>query len=64
LKTKLAWTAFALLCCVGACDTPYPLPPTACDDHCNATQRANCSDDDPAACVRDCEQAGDGRAGA
>jgi hypothetical protein len=63
LKPELAAAAGVLLFCAGACDTTYPLPATPCDDHCNAVQRGNCSDDDPAACVRDCEQANAGVAG-
>jgi len=39
----------------GACASDYPLPPTACDDYCHATQRGDCDDDSPADCVRDCE---------
>lgn len=48
---------------VSACDTRYPLPPTLCDDHCNATERADCSADDPAQCVRDCESKSGARLG-
>jgi hypothetical protein len=40
------------------CTADYGLPPTACDDYCHASQRANCRDDAPADCVRECEEAG------
>lgn len=40
---------------VTACEGEYSLAPTACDDYCRAVQRANCSEDYPAECVRDCE---------
>jgi hypothetical protein len=46
-----------------ACDTRYSLPPTLCDDHCNATERAECSSDDPADCVRACESESGARLG-
>jgi hypothetical protein len=38
-----------------ACDAGYPIAATACDDYCRAQQRADCEDDAPADCVRDCE---------
>lgn len=44
-----------LLLCAG-CESPDSLAPTPCDDHCHATQRADCRDDEPADCVRDCER--------
>jgi hypothetical protein len=37
------------------CQPDYPLPPTACDDWCVATQRADCAEDYPEGCVSDCE---------
>jgi hypothetical protein len=37
------------------CDEEYPLAPIVCDDYCLATQRANCEEDWPATCVRNCE---------
>lgn len=40
-----------------ACESDYRLAPTACDDYCRAVQRADCSEDYPADCVRDCENA-------
>ena len=39
-----------------ACRGEYTQPPTACDDYCRAVERANCSEDYPADCVRDCEK--------
>lgn len=41
---------------LGACESGYPLSPTVCDDYCRATLRAECTDDAPADCVRECEQ--------
>ncbi len=38
-----------------SCGGDYPIAPTACDDWCLATQRANCDEDDPLDCVRECE---------
>jgi hypothetical protein len=46
----LAATAFVAFAC-----SEYPLPPTDCDDWCFATQHG-CEDDDPADCVRECEE--------
>jgi hypothetical protein len=40
---------------ITACQNDYLLAPTACDDYCRAIQRADCSEDYPADCVRDCE---------
>ena len=40
---------------VASCDNDYPLPPTACDDWCFASQRANCQEDWPEKCVSGCE---------
>jgi len=40
------------------CNEPYPLPPTPCDDYCFATQRADCPEDYPEACVSQCEDDG------
>jgi len=45
------WVALAIC----GCDSGYPIDPTACDDFCRALQRADCQDDAPADCVRDCE---------
>jgi hypothetical protein len=45
----------ALVLAVTACPGEYSLSPTACDDYCRAVQRADCADDYPADCVRDCE---------
>jgi hypothetical protein len=52
---SLALGGFALT--LSACVSGYPLSATVCDDYCRATQRADCDDDEPADCVRDCEQA-------
>lgn len=50
----VAACAYAALC---ACSGGYPLPPTACDEYCNATLGYYCPDwYDPAGCVSDCEQ--------
>jgi hypothetical protein len=43
------------------CDNPYPLAPTACDDWCLATQRADCDEDYPEGCVSACEERSIGR---
>lgn len=49
-----AYRASALF---GACSGGYPLPPTACDEYCNATLGNYCPDwYDPANCVAECEQ--------
>jgi hypothetical protein len=47
-----------LLPLLGACQSEYPLPPTACDDYCHATQRAGCPEDYPEGCVSQCEDEG------
>jgi len=51
-RLRLGW-AFVLLS--AGCESTYVLRPTPCDDHCRAKLRADCSDDEPADCVRDCE---------
>lgn len=43
------------------CRGEYTLEPTACDDWCLAVQRADCRDDRPDDCVRDCESEALGR---
>jgi hypothetical protein len=45
-----------LLLLLSACESDYALTPTVCDDYCRATQRAECDDDAPADCVRECER--------
>ena len=55
-RRLLAGVAWLLLTC-SACRGQYTQPPTACDDHCQAVERADCPDDYPADCVRDCEKA-------
>jgi hypothetical protein len=52
---RAATVAWGCLLAVAACQGEYSLAPTACDDHCRAIQRADCSEDYPADCVRDCE---------
>ncbi|HEY6724265.1 MAG TPA: hypothetical protein VI197_09540 [Polyangiaceae bacterium] len=50
--------------CLGllGCDNDYPIAPTACDDWCYATQRADCEEDDsPDDCVSECEETALGR---
>jgi hypothetical protein len=45
------------LLCGGACSGGYPLPPTRCDEFCDATKGFNCEEFyEPAACVSQCEQ--------
>jgi hypothetical protein len=59
---RTAWliaVAGALL--ADGCDSPYPIAPTACDDWCLATQRAQCEEDYPEGCVSDCEDRAIGR---
>jgi len=44
------------------CDAgDYPIAPTACDDWCLVTQRANCEEDYPEGCVSRCEDRSLGR---
>jgi hypothetical protein len=43
------------------CDPGYPIEPTACDDWCRVTQRANCEEDYPEGCVSNCEERQIGR---
>jgi hypothetical protein len=51
-----AW-AFTGWCSLGACSGGYPLPPTACDEYCNATLGESCPEFyNPAGCVSSCEQ--------
>jgi len=53
-----AWLALlGLALPVGACSGSYPLPPTRCDEYCDATKGGGCADYyNPAACVSACEQ--------
>ena len=49
--------SFGLAATVGACSGGYPLPPTRCDDWCDATKGMSCVDYyQPANCVSQCEQ--------
>lgn len=53
-----AFVSVSVAACFGlfACDNDYPIAPTACDDWCHATQRADCKEDEsPADCVSSCE---------
>lgn len=44
------------------CENDYPIAPTACDDWCYATQRADCNEEEPPDdCVSDCENGALGR---
>jgi hypothetical protein len=44
---------------LGACSGGYPLPPTRCDEWCDATKGGNCVEYyNPAGCVSSCETAG------
>lgn len=48
--------SFALALPTLACSGDYPLPPTKCDEWCDATKAGICEDYyDPAACVTECE---------
>ncbi len=53
-----AWLVlFGLASPVGACSGGYPLPPTRCDEWCDATNGMMCEDFyQPASCVSQCEQ--------
>jgi len=42
---------------LGACSGGYSLPPTRCDEWCNATKNFTCEEDyDPAGCVTACAE--------
>lgn len=44
---------------LAACSGGYPLPPTRCDEWCDATKGTSCFDSyDPAGCVSACEASG------
>lgn len=66
---RVAWSRFLvckllLVCLVVAqgCENDYPIAPTACDDWCHATQRADCKEDEaPDDCVSTCEATALGR---
>ena len=52
----LALTSLALALPLPACSGGYPLPPTRCDEFCDATKGGFCQDDyQPASCVAECE---------
>jgi len=53
------WLTLApgLACALVACSGGYPLPPTRCDEWCDATKGPTCAQFyDPASCVSSCEQ--------
>ena len=53
------WLALTFGCAValGACSGGYPLPPTRCDEWCDATKGGQCERYyQPASCVLSCEQ--------
>jgi hypothetical protein len=49
-----SWAVVALLGS-GGCSGGYPLPPTRCDDWCDATKGLQCEYYSPASCVSECE---------
>jgi hypothetical protein len=59
LPSKLSLCRLALVVCavlaVTCQNQSYSLAPTPCDEFCESRQRANCSRDDPEACVAACE---------
>jgi hypothetical protein len=57
---RLVLAAFAGIA-LSRCDGSYPIAPTACDDWCRVTQRANCEEDYPEGCVSNCEDRSIGR---
>jgi hypothetical protein len=51
--------SMALVLPVPACSGGYPLPPTPCDEWCDATKSGYCEDSyQPATCVAECERTG------
>jgi hypothetical protein len=49
--------ALAAWLALGACSGGYPLPPTPCDEYCDATKGDSCPEYyNPAGCVSNCEQ--------
>lgn len=58
----LGWSGVAAWLSSISCDDHYPIAPTACDDWCHATQRADCEEDEsPDDCVSICEDTALGR---
>jgi hypothetical protein len=53
-----AWLMrFGLASAVSGCSGGYPLPPTRCDEWCDATKGLSCADYyQPAGCVSQCER--------
>lgn len=59
MRAARAWIpiGLALALPVPACSGGYPLPPTRCDEFCDATKGGFCQDYyGPASCVAQCEQ--------
>lgn len=48
--------ALVALALTPSCSGGYPLPPTRCDDWCDATKGQMCEYYSPASCVSQCEQ--------
>jgi len=54
--TWLALISLTLALAMPACSGDYPLPPTRCDEFCDATKGGFCQDYySPASCVAECE---------
>jgi hypothetical protein len=53
----LALMSLALALPISACSGGYPLPPTLCDEWCDATKGGTCEEYyEPAGCVAECER--------
>jgi hypothetical protein len=57
LSKWAGWLVGFAFVAVIACDDDYVLPPTPCDDYCLAWLRADCAEDWPHECVKQCELA-------
>ncbi|HEU5073489.1 MAG TPA: hypothetical protein VFU02_04940 [Polyangiaceae bacterium] len=61
-STALGFTCLLACLSLFGCGDDYPIAPTACDDWCYATQRADCPEEaSPDDCVSDCEETALGR---